>query len=138
MNTYSAWENSKVIGQELSIDNFCVDNLILYMNYLDMAQLPIGYILDDYREYFDSILVYADVPEEFFYSPTSYAKYLYGSPELEFLVLYFAKIQSALEFDKAKIKILPPERLNDINQLILQNRDKVIESKANPPKYLLQ
>lgn len=138
MNTYSAWENSKVYGQELSTDTFCVDNLILYMNYLDIAQLPTGYILDDYREYFDALLIETDVPSEFFYAPSAYSKFLYGSPELDFLVLYFAKIQTALEFNREKIKILPPERLNDVNQLILQYKDKVIESKENPVTYLLQ
>ena len=138
MAVYSSYENSKVYGQELNIDTFCVDNLILYMNYLDIAQIPTGYILDDYRDYFDNVLVETMVPEEYHYAPAAFAKYLYGSPELDFLVLYFSKIQSALEFNKPTIKILPPERLNEINQLILLNKEKVAESKENPVTYLLQ
>ena len=138
MAVYSSYENSKVYGQELNTDTFCVDNLILYMNYLNIAQIPTGYILDDYREYFDSLLVETEVPETYFYEPAAFAKYLYGSPELDFLVLYFSKIQTALDFNKTKIKILPPERLADINQLILLNKDKVTESKENPTTYLLQ
>lgn len=137
MAIYSSYENSKILGQDLNTDTFCIDNLILYMNYMDIAQMPSGYILDDYREYFETLLVETDVPEIYFYAPAAYAKYLYGSPELDFLVLYFAKMQTALDFKQSRIKILPPERLNEINQLILLNKDKVVDSKKNPPAYLL-
>jgi hypothetical protein len=108
---------------------------MLHCNYLNAVVLPDGFILDEYRDYFENFLIDISVPEEYYYSPTLFAENQYGTPDLDFLVLYFAKMTSLFEFNKPVIKFLPVTSLSDLNKLIVQNRVNVRNSKADPVLY---
>jgi len=108
---------------------------MLHCNYLNAVILPDGFILDEYRDYFENFLIDVNVPEEFYYSPTLFAENQYGTADLDFLVLYFAKMNSLFEFNRPVIKFLPVTSLSDLNKLIVQNRLNVRNSKTNPTLY---
>jgi hypothetical protein len=116
-------------------DTWTIDNVTLVCSYRDQIVLPEGFILDDYRDYFEQFLQEVDVPEEFFYSPTRFAESVYGTPDLDFLVLYFSGIMTAFEFNKPRIRILPATSLRDINRLIVEKRGEVRSSRQNPREY---
>jgi len=116
-------------------DFWTVDNISLYSNYLDIAILPDGFILDSYKDYFEQYLEEIELKEEFHYSPTLFSEIYYGTPDLDFLVLYFAGIPSLFEFDSNKIKVLPITILTDLNKLIVVYKNTVKESKVNPTEY---
>jgi hypothetical protein len=108
---------------------------MLHCNYLNAVILPDGFILDEYRDYFENFLIDIAVPKEFYYSPTLFAESQYGTADLDFLVLYFAKMNSLFEFNRPVIKFLPVTSLSDLNKLIVQNRLNVRNSKTNPTLY---
>jgi hypothetical protein len=108
---------------------------MLHCNYLNAVILPDGFILDEYRDYFENFLIDINVPEEYYYSPTLFSENQYGTPDLDFLILYFAKMTSLFEFDKPTIKFLPVTSLSDLNKLIVENRLTVRNSKTNPLVY---
>jgi hypothetical protein len=116
-------------------DFWVIDSVSLYSNYLDIAILPDGFILDDYRDHFEQYLEEIELKEEFHYSPTLFSEAFYGTPDLGFLVLYFANMTSLFEFNTETIKFLPITALTDLNKLIVEYRGAVRNSKANPTKY---
>jgi hypothetical protein len=116
-------------------DFWTIDNVSLYCNYLNRVILPDGFILDEYRDYFENFLVEVNVSEEYYYSPSLFSEVQYGTPDLDFLVMYFAKISSLFEFNQPKIKILPLSSLTDLNKLIVQNKFNIRQSKTNPITY---
>ena len=116
-------------------DIWCPDRYLLYCNYLDKVILPDGNILDDYYDYFQQFLEEINVPEEYFYKPAAFSEMYYGTPDLDFLIMYFAQIPTLLEFNRKKIKILPLTRLSELNQLATTHKKKVEESYSNPIKY---
>ena len=130
--------NEKTIKSSLiSMPNdfWTIDNISLYCNYLNAAILPDGFILDDYRDYFENFLVEIDVPEEYYYSPSLFSEIQYGTPDLDFLVMYFAGMTSLFEFNEPRIKFLPVTSLSDLNKLIVQRRNEIRQSKASPTLY---
>jgi hypothetical protein len=116
-------------------DFWTIDNVSLYCNYLNKAILPDGFILDEYRDYFENFLVEVNVSEDYYYSPSMFSEAQYGTPDLDFLIMYFAKISSLFEFNQPKIKILPLSSLTDLNKLIVQNKFNIRQSKTNPTTY---
>ena len=68
-----------------------------------------------------NITVEMEVPKKFYYQPAAFAENYYGTADLDFLVLYFAKMTSLFEFTKPKIKVLPSSRLLEINRLYEKN-----------------
>lgn len=117
-------------------DNYVVDKILLYCNYNNENIIQFGNILDNYRDYFDKYLIDYDVPERFYYQPAAVAEAYYGTPDLDFLVLYFSKITSLLDFNKPQIKILDKTKMPEINRLFVSLQDSVKESYNNPTKYL--
>ena len=124
--------------QQMPSDIWSLDNLVIYCKYNNSVIVPYANILDDYRDYFEMNDFIEEIPldKKYWYSPTMFAEDFYGTPDLDFLVLYFAKKTSLFEFNTDKIKVLKPERLIDINKIIVANKDKVKESKNNPSTYL--
>jgi len=120
----------------MNSDFWTIDNFSLYMNYSGLAQLPDGFILDDFRDYFDQFLEEIDLNEEYYYSPSLFAHHYYGTADLDFLVLYFAKIPTMFEFNQPRIKVLPITALTDLNKLAVEYKQIVKSSKANPKEYL--
>ena len=127
---------SPKITQSSSTD-LTVDRTLLYSNYLGVIQFPIGSILDDYREFLDELTVDSNVDSKFYYSPSAFSNHLYGTPELDYLVLYIAKCQTLFEFNKPKIKILPKENLKIINDIMILKKEEVQKSRTRPQTYLL-
>jgi hypothetical protein len=120
---------------DASDDTWSVDRVSKYVKYSGSHVLFIGTILDDYYDYFEKYLTDCSVDEKFYYSPAAFAENYYGTPGLDFLVMYFAGIPSLFDFDKPVIKVLPPERLTDVNQLIVAKKDEVESSKSDPESY---
>lgn len=116
-------------------DVWCLDRVSLYSNYFNQVIIPDGYILDDYFDYFETVLVDMEVPEKYYYSPTGFAEYLYGDPALDFIVLYFSKIPTLFNFDKPVIKVLPPTLLKELNKLLMVKKKEVDASRENPKAY---
>ena len=116
-------------------DFWVIDNISLYSNYLDIAILPDGLILDDYRDYFEQFLETIELDEKYHYTPTLFAYDYYGAAELDFLVLYFANMSSLFEFNTKTISVLPPTSLVDLNKLVVEYKNDVKNSKLNPIKY---
>lgn len=119
-------------------DNYTVDKMILYCKYPDGTIIELGNILDNYRDYFEQFLVDADVPESMFYQPAAFAEFFYGTPDLDFLVLYFAKMLSLFDFKKSKIKVLPKAKLLDVSRLFLNYKKTVEESYKNPTGIIIE
>lgn len=117
-------------------DTWTVDNVTLLCSYKDQIVLPEGFILDDYRDHFEQFLEEVDLPEEFWYSPTMFSESIYGTPDLDFLVLYFAGIPTLFDFNKPRIRILPPTALADLNKLIVDRRPEVRQSRVRPREYV--
>ena len=99
-------------------DFWVIDNISLYSNYLDIAILPDGFILDDYKDHFDQFLEEIELDEKYHYTPTLFAHDYYGAAELDFLVLYFADMSTLFDFKTKTIKVLPITSLTDLNRLI--------------------
>jgi hypothetical protein len=116
-------------------DFWTIDNVSMYCNYLNRAIMPDGFILDEYRDYFENFLVEVNVSEEYYYSPSLFAEVQYGTPDLDFLIMYFAKISSLFDFNQPRIKMLPISSLTDLNKLIVQNKLNIRQSKIDPKTY---
>ena len=116
-------------------DFWVIDNISLYSNYLDMAVLPDGFILDDYKDHFDQFVEEIELDEKYYYTPSLFAHEYYGAAELDFLVLYFANMSTLFDFKTKTIKVLPITSLTDLNRLIVEYKAQVKDSKANPTPY---
>jgi hypothetical protein len=123
------------MAKDASDDIWSVDRVSEFVRYGKSNVVLIGSILDDYYEYFAQYLIDYDLDEEFYYSPAAFSEKYYGTPGLDFLVMYFAGIPTVFDFNVPKIKVLPPERLSDLNQLIVAKKDAVANSKSDPPEY---
>jgi hypothetical protein len=116
-------------------DFWTIDQISLYSNYLDIAIMPDGFILDEFRDYFEQFLEEIPLEEKYHYSPSLFAHEYYGAAELDFLVLYFAKMSTIFDFNTKTINILPPTLLVDLNKLIVKYKKEIKNSKLNPIKY---
>lgn len=116
-------------------DIWCADRFILYGNYLGKIIIPDGSILDDFYDYFTNFLEEVELPTRFHYQPAAFSENYYGTPDLDFLVMYFAQIPTLLEFNKKKIKVLPVTKLNELNQIAINYKVKVKNSYDNPTEY---
>jgi hypothetical protein len=125
----------KTTLRTMPADFWTVDNVSLYCNYKDLIILPDGFILDEYRDYFENFLEEVDLGEQFHYSPSLFSQVYYGTPDLDFLVLYFAKIPTLFEFNQPKIRILPLTALLDLNKLIVESKQLIRDSKKDPTVY---
>jgi len=126
--------NSMIMN--IPLDTWQIDNFNIYCDYKNNL-ITIKNILDDYRDYFeqDGFIEEIELDKKFYYAPARFADFYYGTPDLDFLVMYFAKIDSLFDFNKKTIKVLSPERLNDVNKLIIKYKDVVEKSKQDPIKY---
>lgn len=134
-NSSNKSKTLKDLFDSLPSDIWSIDRMQKFCNYRDVSIICDCLILDDYREYFDQFLEEVDVDEKFYYSPAAFAEYYYGTPDLDFLVMYFSKITTLFEFTKPKIKVLSLGKLKDLNQLIVYYKKEVEDSKQNPTEY---
>lgn len=136
-NVSSKEKTVKGTYQLLPSDNFSIDKFIYYCHYRTKEyQVELGNILDNYRDYFETQLVEVTLPEKFHYQPAAFAENYYGTPDLDFLVLYFSKISTLLEFNKETIKVLPQTEMLKINRLIVQYKNEVQHSYDYPTDYM--
>ena len=116
-NVSSNEKTIKGMYQLLDSDNYTIDKFIYYCTYNgNEFQIQLGNILDNYRDYFDRFLIKMSVPEKFFYQPAAFAENYYGTPDLDFLVLYFAKMSSLFDFTQSEITVLPKDKILEINR----------------------
>lgn len=116
-------------------DLWNIDSVSLYSVYDGIAVMPDGFVLDDYRDYFETLLEEIRLDQKYQYSPSLFAEEYYGTPDLDFLVLYFAGMKSLHEFNTPTIRVLPTTALVDLNKLIAKERTNVRRSKENPTVY---
>jgi hypothetical protein len=116
-------------------DIWNIDSVSLYSLYDNIAVMPDGFILDEYRDYFENLLEEIRLEERFYYSPSLFAENYYGTADLDFLVLYFAGMKSLHEFNTPSVRVLPTTALVDINKLVAKERLNVRRSKDNPTVY---
>jgi len=118
------------------LDYWNIEKVLLYGNYQNSMIVPVENILDKYRDYFENFLEDTTINENYFYSPAAFAENYYGTPDLDFVVLYFAKMTSIFEFNKKNIKVLPKSKLTELNQLFVKYRAEVEESRNSPEEYI--
>ena len=113
--------------QSLSNDTWSLDNLLMFCNYQKISILPDFSILDEYSDYLqqEDFIETVELDEKYYYSPQAFAEDYYGTADLDFLVLYFARIDSMFSFNRKKIRVLKRERLSDINRIIVKNKERV-------------
>ena len=123
--------------QYLSNDTWSLDNLLMFCNYQKMSILPDFSILDEYSDYLyqEDFIETVELDKKYYYSPQAFAEDYYGTADLDFLVLYFARIDSAFSFNRKRINVLKRERLADINRIIVKNKERIKENRNNPPLY---
>jgi len=135
-NVSNGEKTIKSMMQYLTADTWSVDKFILYGNYNNEANLIVGNILDNYRDYFEQYLEEIDLDEKYYYQPAYFAEDYYGTPDLDFLVMYFAAIPTLFEFNVEKIKVLPKTRMTEITKLMNKYKDIVDDSYINPTEFL--
>ncbi len=118
--------------QSLSNDTWSLDNLLMFCNYQKISILPDFSILDEYSDYLqqEDFIETVELDEKYYYSPQAFAEDYYGTADLDFLVLYFARIDSMFSFNRKKIRVLKRERLSDINRIIVKNKERVKRTGA--------
>ena len=123
--------------QSLSNDTWSLDNLLMFCNYQKISILPDFSILDEYSDYLqqEDFIETVELDEKYYYSPQAFAEDYYGTADLDFLVLYFARKDSMFSFNRKKIRVLKRERLSDINRIIVKNKERVKENRSNPTVY---
>ena len=123
--------------QSLSNDTWSLDNLLMFCNYQKISILPDFSILDEYSDYLqqEDFIETVELDEKYYYSPQAFAEDYYGTADLDFLVLYFARIDSMFSFNRKKITVLKRERLADINRIIVKNKERIKENRSNPTLY---
>lgn len=136
LNSSSNEKTVKAMYNALSNDSWVIDKFLLYANYKNKIELPYKTILDNYNDYFSEFLIDVEVPKKFYYSPTGFSEYYYGTPDLDFLVLYFARMTTLFDFDKPKIQVLPKTKLIELNKLMVQYKREVEDSKENPETFI--
>lgn len=136
-NQSSREKTVKSMFQLLKNDVWTIDRTLLYSYYDKSNIYVVGNILDNYRDYFDQFLEEVELPERFYYQPAAFSEYLYGTPDLDFLILYFARIATMLDFKKPKIMVLPRTRLTEINKLMTEYKNVVDNSYNNPSPPVL-
>lgn len=135
-NSSSSEKTVKSMFTALSDDNWTIDKTLLYGKYNKKAVLVIGDILENFRDYFEQFVVEVDVPERFYYQPAAFAEFYYGTADLDFLVLQFARMTTLFEFTRPKITVLDRSRLIEFNKLTATYKPEVLESYKNPQEYL--
>ena len=109
-----------------------IDSFYTYINYANQLIAMDRNILSDFDDIFYQYLEEYYVDNKYFYKPNLLARDLYGTSELDFLILYFSNIPSYTEFNKSKIKYLPLNYLPFVNQILMNNKESVKESHENP------
>ena len=120
----------------LDSDIYSIDKALLYCKYDSDQIVQFENILDNYRDYLETRLIDADVPKSMYYQPAAFAEMYYGTPDLDFLVLYFARMVSLFDFKKSKIKVLPKAELLKVNKLFITYKKTVENSYKYPTEYI--
>lgn len=136
-NTSNREKTLKSMLSVIDNDLYTIDKTLLYCTYNNSGDVvEFGNILDDYRDYFEKYLEDTEVPKHMFYQPAAFAEKYYGTPDLDFIVLYFAKMKSLFDFKQNKIKVLPKHRLHELNKLFIKYKNKVEGSYKNPTNFI--
>ena len=135
-NASSMQNTIKDMVDMMDRDNYTIDKTLTYCRYKTMSsQVVLGNILDNYRDYFEQFLIEEKLDKKYWNQPAYFAEDYYGTPDLDFIVLYFAKISTLFDFKKDKIKVLPRSRIPELNKLFVEYRTIVKNSYNNPLIY---
>lgn len=89
-------------------------------------------ILNRFLPYLKPYATKKVVDKKYYQRPSLFALDYYGSPELDWLVLYISGISNPIDFNVPIIDVLPINILNDLNKLIILNKEEVDLSKYKP------
>lgn len=112
-----------------------VNSFLLYCNYKDTGFLPDVCTLDNYRDVLMEMCTYIPLEEKYHYKPQLFALDYYGSSNMDFVVLYFSGLYSATEFATDKIRVMPPEHLRYLSEIITLHEQDIKENRVSPVRY---
>jgi hypothetical protein len=72
------------------------------------------------------------LPEKFRYRPEAFSEYLYGTPDLWYLVLMANSITTPQQFSGGKVKYIPPERVGTVLKIADQHKKDLSASRSDP------
>lgn len=140
LNISNSEKTLKELLEAMPSDIYVIDRFITYCKYkYENYQIQLNNILDKYYDYFENTegtLIKIDVPKKFYYQPAAFAENYYGTPDLDWLVLYFSKTTTLFDFNKPEIKILAKSHLVDIIRIMNEYSKDVEDSYNNPIQYI--
>lgn len=84
----------------------------------ETIQVPISNIINKYKDYFDKITCTVIVDDEqmntYKYKPKMLSYDLYGTTELWSILLYINDCKSVMDFNKTRLKLLYPDKIEDL------------------------
>lgn len=87
------------------------------------------------NKYYDYILESVDIVKltnkeymKYRYQPKLFCYDMYGTPELWSLLLKINNFDSVAEFNRKKIKVLSPTIFNILNEILLNERENILEN----------
>lgn len=123
INASVAFNDTNVIG---------IDNLSTYFT-VD------GYTMPEpenfFYQYLGVLKGYTEtvtIPSEFLYNPKALSKSLYGTTDLDYLILLLNGIASARDFTNTSVIVFSPTSIPFLVQLIQDASSKYLASKASP------
>jgi hypothetical protein len=110
-------------------------NFFMKCKYLQSMEVYYNNIISDYRDYFDELLEEIDLDPKYHYQPMKFAEDTYGTPDLYFMVLYFANLTSLLDFNVPKIKILPASKIDIFLKLLTKYKNDIKANRESPDVF---
>lgn len=138
-NPYSGiqtvYDFARLLLNNTSID---VKDFFIQANYDNQIIFKYKNILLDYYDYFKEELETIDLEKQYHYQPALLSEKLYGTPDLDFAILFFAGITNVKDFDRPKIKVLPASKVGDLIKIKSIANQRVKESLTNPQVYVAE
>lgn len=134
-NIHTIYDYARLLLNNTSID---AKDFFIQANYADQVLFKYKNILLDYYDYFEGELEDFDLEAQYHYQPALLSEKLYGTPDLDFAILFFAGVTSVKDFDKPRIKILPASKVGDLIKIKSIANQRVKESLDNPEVYLVE
>jgi hypothetical protein len=110
-NIYTVFDLARLMFGNSTIE---AKDFFLTAKYDNQVTFKYRNILLDYYDYFEEELETIDLEKKYHYQPAMLSEDLYGTPDLDFAILFFSGISSLKDFDKPRIKVLPASRVADL------------------------
>lgn len=116
-------------------------------NKINYANLGYKITFENKYQIFDEILVnkyrslllqsskYLAISEDYYYKPELLSKELYGTVDLWYVIMAVNAISSVDEFNSAVVRVLDPDKLFVLNEIIEKEKKDIAINNANMPNY---